>query len=386
MSPLSPESRRKLNPRQGKTLSTSNICQVCGDSASIYNYGALSCQSCKTFFRRNASHPYDVRPCFFNKTCEVDVRTRRICTACRLEKCLSVGMSPDLIRKALSRHDKSSSTNTPGKEMLSSLPLTTLDLLQADRSTLISSEWTLLSNIIHAHDRFSAIPMVRDEVDRVRMGVNSIVFDTNKVLETVLLMYTSTKSFVTSTPDFRILTVNEQTSLLDRNFHGIMSLISIIFMRATGIFDTPSCLNVFNGVYGTRMIVHAQRIRRELDLDLTILKVLLLILSFSSNCFAFDLQTATEKDNFLHGTFRLFGSQNVYVELLWKFMIYRYGYQQTVIRFTKILLLFLDIMKHCGEIYTTNDVHHHLVEGAVGQMKHSLIMDKNDSELLWGKT
>ena len=58
MSPLSPESRRKLNPRQGKTLSTSNICQVCGDSASIYNYGALSCQSCKTFFRRNASHPY----------------------------------------------------------------------------------------------------------------------------------------------------------------------------------------------------------------------------------------------------------------------------------------------------------------------------------------
>jgi hypothetical protein len=29
------------------------VCQVCGDNASIINYGALSCLSCRTFFRRN---------------------------------------------------------------------------------------------------------------------------------------------------------------------------------------------------------------------------------------------------------------------------------------------------------------------------------------------
>jgi hypothetical protein len=28
-------------------------CQVCGDNASINNYGVLSCFSCRTFFRRN---------------------------------------------------------------------------------------------------------------------------------------------------------------------------------------------------------------------------------------------------------------------------------------------------------------------------------------------
>ncbi len=31
-----------------------NVCQVCGDDASIVNYGTLSCLSCRTFFRRNA--------------------------------------------------------------------------------------------------------------------------------------------------------------------------------------------------------------------------------------------------------------------------------------------------------------------------------------------
>src|SRR5690348_8348447 len=43
--------------RQSKNSSKLGLCQVCGDKASIINYGALSCQPCKTFFRRNGLHP-----------------------------------------------------------------------------------------------------------------------------------------------------------------------------------------------------------------------------------------------------------------------------------------------------------------------------------------
>jgi len=32
------------------------VCQICGDQARIINYGALSCSSCKTFFRRHGFH------------------------------------------------------------------------------------------------------------------------------------------------------------------------------------------------------------------------------------------------------------------------------------------------------------------------------------------
>ena len=35
----------------------SGFCQVCNDKANIIHYGALSCQPCKTFFRRNAFCP-----------------------------------------------------------------------------------------------------------------------------------------------------------------------------------------------------------------------------------------------------------------------------------------------------------------------------------------
>ncbi len=41
------------SPPSPDNTKPSNICQVCGDSASIINYGALTCSSCRTFFRRN---------------------------------------------------------------------------------------------------------------------------------------------------------------------------------------------------------------------------------------------------------------------------------------------------------------------------------------------
>ncbi len=41
-----------------KNISTkSNSCLICDDEAHINNYGALACQSCKTFFRRNGFRP-----------------------------------------------------------------------------------------------------------------------------------------------------------------------------------------------------------------------------------------------------------------------------------------------------------------------------------------
>ena len=46
---ISPKPVNKIENLSSKV----NICQVCGDKAHIINYGALSCPSCKTFFRRN---------------------------------------------------------------------------------------------------------------------------------------------------------------------------------------------------------------------------------------------------------------------------------------------------------------------------------------------
>jgi hypothetical protein len=60
--------------------------------------------------------------------------------------------------------------------------------------------------------------------------------------------------------------------------------------------------------------------------DLIFIKLILMKLTFSSNLFTVNEKKNFHEDNLLYGTFRLFGSQNVYVELMWNYMIYRYGF------------------------------------------------------------
>ncbi|CAG2100061.1 unnamed protein product [Medioppia subpectinata] len=55
------------------------------------NFSAITCVSCKTIFRRNASK-YESFKCYFENNCPIDVLRRRFCKKCRLKKCFDVGM------------------------------------------------------------------------------------------------------------------------------------------------------------------------------------------------------------------------------------------------------------------------------------------------------
>ncbi|KDR10212.1 nuclear hormone receptor HR96 isoform X2 [Zootermopsis nevadensis] len=78
------------------------ICGVCGDRALGYNFNAVTCESCKAFFRRNALKNKEFR-CPFTESCDITIVTRRFCQRCRLQKCLAIGMRKDYI---MSEEDK----------------------------------------------------------------------------------------------------------------------------------------------------------------------------------------------------------------------------------------------------------------------------------------
>ncbi|KAL3080054.1 hypothetical protein niasHT_034612 [Heterodera trifolii] len=67
------------------------LCSVCGDLASGIHFSVLSCNGCKTFFRRVVieNRTYS---CKRNGNCRIDKNCRCSCRACRFKKCISVGM------------------------------------------------------------------------------------------------------------------------------------------------------------------------------------------------------------------------------------------------------------------------------------------------------
>ena len=130
--------------RQAKNTATSSYCRICHAEARIVNYGALSCYSCKTFFRRHATRAKvclhspmkNIRPCTYGDRCEITVETRKNCAHCRLAKCLAVGMSIEFIRKEYRRGNCLPADHGNAKAMVS-FPDNSLDVLPTTRSSRV---------------------------------------------------------------------------------------------------------------------------------------------------------------------------------------------------------------------------------------------------------
>jgi len=60
------------------------------------HYGGVSCYSCRAFFRRNTQRP-ELPVCKAEEGCVVNTTVRKQCAACRYQKCLRIGMKPELV-------------------------------------------------------------------------------------------------------------------------------------------------------------------------------------------------------------------------------------------------------------------------------------------------
>uniref|UniRef100_A0A0K0FKK0 Transcription factor HNF-4 homolog (inferred by orthology to a D. melanogaster protein) n=1 Tax=Strongyloides venezuelensis TaxID=75913 RepID=A0A0K0FKK0_STRVS len=94
-----------------KKIPEGQKCLVCGDSSSGIHYGIISCNGCKTFFRRVVieNRTYS---CQNDGKCIIDKSMRCACRHCRFKKCLDLGM--DRSELNIERRRKRKTTNFEG--------------------------------------------------------------------------------------------------------------------------------------------------------------------------------------------------------------------------------------------------------------------------------
>lgn len=264
--------------------------------------------------------------------------------------------------------------------------LPTLNLLQADRSPLNTSQWTLLSNVVHAFDIFIPITQTRQTIVELSKKSSPMFIDLSALLSMFNTFYTSTEAFINSSPDFQILTLDEKSSVYQRNLHGVLHLCATFIYHLAGMFESSKNDHLLISSYGYEIFIQIKRIASQFDSDPVVIKLLLFILAFSSSCYVVDRDENNHMDRFLQGTFRLFGSQNVYLEVLWYYLIYRYDYYDAALRFARIIKHMLDLLTISNDAQQNNQMHQNFIEQRTVETEE--ILKTNEQELIpvWGKT
>merc|ERR1719458_2124264 len=81
-------------------------CVVCSDKSSGKHYGQVTCEGCKSFFKRSVRRNLTYQ-CRGNKNCPIDQHHRNQCQHCRLKKCYKAGMRKEAVQPGRIPHHQS---------------------------------------------------------------------------------------------------------------------------------------------------------------------------------------------------------------------------------------------------------------------------------------
>ncbi|KAI6229140.1 Zinc finger and Nuclear hormone receptor domain containing protein [Aphelenchoides fujianensis] len=153
------------SPGPMRSSSAVGHCMICLDADASRHYGSVCCSGCKGFFRRSIRHNR-AYTCPYNNKCVIRKEYRNSCRACRLQKCLDVGLNPMLVHgdRGFVRKDSNASSpssselpDTPGGDprpsTSSSLQMEVVDVKPLEKDNLLdntfyqSNRWLAVSKL-----------------------------------------------------------------------------------------------------------------------------------------------------------------------------------------------------------------------------------------------
>lgn len=119
--------------------------------------------------------------------------------------------------------------------------------------------------------------------------------------------------------------------LLEKTIPQVLGLNGIFILRTFQICDEYLCYEMIAKVYDRIIAKNYQIISQHLDTDGTFMKLVIAMLMFSPNEFPMDSLQSTLMIR------KILKIQNMYIELLWRFMALKYDENRVVLSFSNLI-------------------------------------------------
>ncbi|CAF2397443.1 unnamed protein product [Rotaria sp. Silwood2] len=379
---------KKMQSQLSHRISPGDPCRVCGfEKNTGRNFGVITCSTCKAFFRRNGRTGSALPPCRFGGQCPVNERTRRQCPTCRLAKCFAVGMQKDLIRtdeeraarlqlvkaNRLQRQEKllaaslsSTATATSSQKHNRRVPhdLSAINYNSSVKCStpLSSNDWIQLTNIRSAYEHYCLHPILQAEEQREEYLSGQPIkcrLKEHTFMNVLTVRLTSLVSFFRATiPSFSMdMNSNDRAWLVRTNLHYILLFSSMDLMNVnnniTHFDPKKSCHAVYVYVYGQDLLLRAeyliQKLKHLIGFDPAISKIVQIIL-FLTPCLVTNYDSNYYYQPSEKTISHIIQAQEQYINILWSYLIYRYGQNEGQKLLTTIIGQVLEHQKFGADV------------------------------------
>ncbi|CAF1390158.1 unnamed protein product [Adineta ricciae] len=336
------------------------ICAVCGAHAFGYNFDQITCESCKAFFRRNALKNLKDLQCRHSGTCNITAETRRHCSHCRIKKCFAVGMRKEWIRSEEEKQKRRGQLKHTRRHKLSPEHIKKTPASQSIcpyySSNLTSLDRVRLNNITHCYDQFSREPSTLCMC--MSRPPESLKLRIHEFYERKRPVFVNLINYFKQLPELQALHVDDQVHLIKQNLRLIGPLNYALIRTyktqyAVPKIETIGCVNNANIHCMYRSL--ADIFLGFTEYDPIILKIFLIILFFTTDAVT---TTSIYQITQYEQSKRIKEIQYSYLELLWLYMLDRFGERDAIVLFTKMITKYLHIQTSISSIEKTHTHHH----------------------------
>jgi hypothetical protein len=228
----------------------------------------------------------------------------------------------------------------------------------SDISILNSNLWTLLSN----YDERQLLSIAQQFNNQSNNFTLAIQFFN--------CLYETSGTYIRSNDHLRSLSSDDRSIFL-RNLTDNITCLGMAFtLSCTRLFHSRSFINISINLYGENFISTIQRILKFIDPDIILDKLTISLFAFSNNMSLFTSPITIKPFN----TLAIFRIQNIYVELTWKYLVYKYGFIQSIQRFNNLIQCLLAATMTVSNAQTI-DKHTYDLQSLIEQIELTLVLD-----------
>jgi hypothetical protein len=140
------------------------------------------------------------------------------------------------------------------------------------------------------------------------------------------------------------------------------------------VFENELYSAACNEIYGADYVKEIQRLLTRTESNGTLIKMMLAILAFSSNCsivlpdHTFNLTNTSKTNSIL-----IIRIQDIFIVILWKYLVYQYGFIEAVRRLDNLVKYHLALLNRINEVNSKQHVE--MVDIIIEKTAHGLTLN-----------